>query len=78
MKKGALSWNAFPVAPYPGDDVNPPVAFNTGVNARDLCLFKVLQGIMANPSLQRSNVEETVEFAFDVVEEVINQYYDRL
>lgn len=40
----------FPVAPYPGDDVNPSYRGNTGIGVREYATLVILHALLTNPN----------------------------
>lgn len=40
----------FPVAPYPGDEVNPAYRGNTGIGVREYSALVILHALLTNPN----------------------------
>jgi len=56
-----------PVAPYPGDDVNPPVKGNSGLGARELAALICLHALLSNPKYY-ANQASAIPDAFDLAD----------
>ena len=57
----------FPVAPYPGDDLNPPYKGNTGIGVREYSTLLILTALLNNPNYYGCP-EDAVPDAFLIAE----------
>jgi len=68
MKHIPKNYPAFPVAPHPGDESNPPTKGNSGIGIRELAALVAMHALISNPKYF-SNPMSAIPDAFDVADE---------
>lgn len=63
-----------PVAPYPGDAVNPPQKANSGVGIRELAALLIFHALINNPDLT-TDIEDRIPLAFDLADEFYKEIF---
>jgi hypothetical protein len=64
----------FPVAPYPGDEMNPSYKGNTGIGVREYSALVILHALLTNPNYYGAP-ESAVPDAFLLAEKFHNTLF---
>jgi hypothetical protein len=67
MSSYPKNFPVFPVAPYPGDDLSPPLRGNTGIGVREYSALVILHALLTNPNYY-GEPEHAVPDAFRLAE----------
>jgi hypothetical protein len=71
MSRDPINHPAFPVAPYEGDSVNPPVRSNSGMSFRDYIATAAMQSLVSDKTANdpEAVAENAYAFADAMLEE---------
>jgi hypothetical protein len=68
------NYPVFPVAPYPGDDANPPVKGNSGIGIRELAALVAMHALISNPKYF-SDPSAAIVDAFEIADDFYTEIF---
>jgi len=63
-----------PIAPYAGDDVNPPQKGNSGIGIRELSALVIFHALINNPDITEDIVDR-IPLAFNLADEFYREIF---